>query len=116
MAWRARSTSSCWAAFPQFFEERRSNNLRIACRAVHSSDQSRRALIPELRGRLVAVGISGAGAVRVVGTFYPGGPSTTKPAVQRAIRRGKRNVTQQFLKEHKKVEDLEGIVTSLAAT
>jgi hypothetical protein len=34
----------------------------------------------ELHGRLVAVGIPGAGAVAAVGTFHPGGPIQDKPA------------------------------------
>jgi hypothetical protein len=36
--------------------------------------------IPELRGRLVAVGIPGVGSVSAVGTFHEGGPFYDKPA------------------------------------
>jgi len=38
--------------------------------------------IPELAGRLVAVGIPGVGGVSAVGTFHPGGPIHDKPAFQ----------------------------------
>src|SRR5262245_53656254 len=34
----------------------------------------------DLSGRLVAVGIPGAGAVAAVGAFHPGGPIQDKPA------------------------------------
>lgn len=36
---------------------------------------------PALRGRIVAVGIPGAGSVSAVGTFLPGGPIHDKPAL-----------------------------------
>jgi hypothetical protein len=37
------------------------------------------ATTPELGGRLIAVGIPGAGAISAVGTFHPGGPIRDKP-------------------------------------
>src|SRR5579864_3643873 len=36
---------------------------------------------PALRGRIVAVGIPGAGSISAVGTFLPGGPIHDKPAL-----------------------------------
>jgi hypothetical protein len=42
----------------------------------------------DLAGRLVAVGIPGAGAVSAVGTFHPGGPVHDKPALRAHARAG----------------------------
>jgi len=43
---------------------------------------------PELAGRLIAVGIPGAGGVSQVGTFHPGGPIYDKPTFRAFTRPG----------------------------
>jgi hypothetical protein len=43
---------------------------------------------PELEGRVVAVGIPGAGAVRAIGAFHPGGPIYDKPAFRATTQAG----------------------------
>src|SRR5262245_6650710 len=44
--------------------------------------------VTELAGRLVAVAIPGAGAVRAVGIFHPGGPIHDKPAFRATTQAG----------------------------
>ena len=43
---------------------------------------------PELAGRVVVVGVPGAGAVRAIGVFHPGGPIYDKPAFRATTQAG----------------------------
>ena len=63
-------------------------SICLCCISSFSSSTDIRSDIPVLTGRIVAVGIPGAGAVSGVGYFHPGGPICDKPTFRSLTRPG----------------------------